>query len=108
MQDLVRSQYRIYILCRNVGRISRKLKNANKPTDFPASGYASPATTVLSAYTPHSNRFPRTPKATSDHSSQGKARAKLHAYQNVRSRLIKEDGLLGYSLRDDRHAMQTG
>ena len=90
MQDVLRSQYRIHILCRNVAKLTRRQKKAYRLSSRPTSGYTSPATTLICPVTPHSTRFPRSPRAPSEHSSQGKAMAKLQAYQNVRSRLIKE------------------
>jgi hypothetical protein len=93
MQDVLRSQYRINILCRNIYKFARRHRVANPPSVRQPSGIERPVSTLLGSHSPHSCRLPRTPKSRSDHSNQGRAKAGFQAYLNVMGRLIKEEGL---------------
>ena len=91
MQDVLRSQYRIKMLCANMHKFARRHRGANRHSDWSALGSESPATVPIAKRTSHLT--PRAPKSRSEHSSQGRAKANLQAYQNVMGRLIKEESL---------------
>lgn len=91
MQDVLRSQYRIKILCRDMYKFAKRHRSANHHSERLALGSESPVTALIGKRTSHLSHTPRAPKSRSEHSNQSRAKANHQAYQNVKGRLIKEE-----------------
>ena len=88
MQDVLRNQYRIRMMCKNVYKFARK-QRSSKNSLYPHSlTYEDNEGSIRNSRSPIS--LLKTPRSASESSGQGRAKARIAAFRDVVGRLIKD------------------